>query len=436
VTKANHLFRAVLKSPILWGSLASTGFYTLVRSEVLTGPLIEEYFASHPVEYAATTLFFVGVAVLILKSFDMLGQYPGLSQPLLGPEPAAGRPVNDCDALLSRLDRLPATRQNDYLVCRLREAIEHVRRRGSAETLDDQLKYLADLDAGRLHGSYALVRVIIWAIPVLGFLGTVIGITLAIANLSPGAVEDSLPLVIKGLSVAFATTTQALVLSIILMFAQYYTDRKESTLLELVDERAAEELDGRFEQIPTGPDGQLVAVRRMAEAMIETTEDLIRRQVELWQAAIDAADQRSARMADSAGKQLQKVLSGAISDALKRHAQQLVVAEQSAIEKGRLHWDQMQQSQARNIQALASLQKSMTGQANMLGRAIEATGDVARLEDTLNRNLAALSGAKNFEQTVMSLAAAIHLLNARLADGPAEVTPVELDPGNRKIQAA
>ncbi|MFM2094140.1 MAG: hypothetical protein RIS70_1264, partial [Planctomycetota bacterium] len=32
----------------------------------------------------------------------------------------------------------------------------------------------------------------------------------------------------------------------------------------------------------------------------------------------------------------------------------------------------------------------------------------------LNANLAALSGSKNFEETVMSLSAAIHLLNARL----------------------
>ena len=52
----------------------------------------------------------------------------------------------------------------------------------------------------------------------------------------------------------------------------------------------------------------------------------------------------------------------------------------------------------------------------MLGRAVEATGEVIRLEDALNRNLTALAGAKHFEQTVISLAAAIHLLNARLAE--------------------
>ncbi len=58
--------------------------------------------------------------------------------------------------------------------------LQHVRRHGSAETLDDELKYLSDIDAGRLHTGYGLFRVIVWAIPILGFLGTVIGITMAL----------------------------------------------------------------------------------------------------------------------------------------------------------------------------------------------------------------------------------------------------------------
>ena len=47
-------------------------------------------------------------------------------------------------------------------------------------------------------------------------------------------------------------------------------------------------------------------------------------------------------------------------------------------------------------------------------QAIRAAGDVIQLERALNGNLAALAGAKNFEDTVMSLSAAIHLLTTRL----------------------
>jgi len=403
VTKSSNLLANLAKSPILWGGLASAGFYALVRSGVLGGPLIERYFASHPVEYAATTMFFVGLAVLVLKALDIVGQYSSLGESILGATGGTGELLDDCHALLGRLNRLPARRQGDYLVCRLREAIEHVRRRGSADSLDEQLKYLADLDAGRAHAGFALVRVIIWAVPVLGFLGTVIGITMAIANLAPGAVEDSLPQVITGLSVAFATTTQALLLSIVLMFAQHYVDQKESDLLAVVDQRTAAELEGRFAEIPSGANGQLVAVRRMAETI---------------------------------GERLQRSLETALRESLEAHARQLTAAEQAAAERGRRHWQDVQQTQAGSLRAMASLQSAITGQADVLQRAVEATGSVMRLEDALNRNLAALAGAGNFEQTVISLAAAIHLLNGRLAQGPVDPAAVQLDPNKRTTHAA
>jgi len=57
-------------------------------------------------------------------------------------------------------------------------------------------------------------------------------------------------------------------------------------------------------------------------------------------------------------------------------------------------------------------------------RVLEATGDVIKLEDVLNDNLTALSTAKNFEDTVMSLSAAIHLLNTRLGGTPARPVKV------------
>jgi len=437
VQKSHRLVQAALRSPLLWGVLTSFGFYGLIRAGVLSGEFIERYFASHPVEYVATTMFFIGAAALTLKVFAIIGQYPELSQSLLGPVALIGHTVEDCEASLAHLNRTSRGRENGYLVRRLRETLEHVQRRGSADSIDDQLKYLADVDAERLHSSYALVRVIIWAIPILGFLGTVIGITLAIANLAPDALEDSLPLVTAGLGVAFDTTALALGLSIVLMFAQFLTDRAETALLEQVDARATADLASRFEQISTGPDGQLLAVRRMVETMLEATGQLVERQAALWQKSIDAASSRWSGMAETSGKQLQTALSGALADSFKAHAQQLAADDEAASEQNRRHWALVQQTQTAQTRSVASLQEAAARQAEMLARVIDAIGNVTQLEEALNRNLGALAGAKNFEQTVMSLAAAIHLLNGRLADAPANATrPVTLQPNSSKTQAA
>ena len=58
-------------------------------------------------------------------------------------------------------------------------------RKGSADGLDEDLKYLSELDEARQHDSYALVRIVVWATPMLGFLGTVVGITQALGDLDP-----------------------------------------------------------------------------------------------------------------------------------------------------------------------------------------------------------------------------------------------------------
>ena len=71
------------------------------------------------------------------------------------------------------------------------------------------LRSLADQDSLTLEGSNALVRFITWAIPILGFLGTVLGITGAISGVTPEVLEKSLSTVTDGLSLAFDTTAVA-----------------------------------------------------------------------------------------------------------------------------------------------------------------------------------------------------------------------------------
>jgi hypothetical protein len=70
------------------------------------------------------------------------------------------------------------------------------------------------------------------------------------------------------------------------------------------------------------------------------------------------------------------------------------------------------------------MQVEASRQTELMNQLVLATGDVVKLEGVLNQNLSALAGSKNFENTVMSLAAAIHLLNTRLQ--PAETNRVEL----------
>jgi len=435
VSKTETTFRAFFRSPVLWGAAAGVGFYGLVSAGVLRGEYLDRYFTGHPVEYAATIMFFVGLAALVIKVVGLAAEEQRLDKPLFGPPPEGGQPVTDCRLLAARLDQIPAGWRGDYLVSRLRNAVEYVRRSRSAEGFDEELRYLADMDAARLHASYGLVRVIIWAIPVLGFLGTVIGITLAIGKLSPDALETSLPAVMGSLSIAFDTTTQALGLSIVLMFAQFLTERRENVLLAEVDRRTEELMVGRFAQTGRQADGQLAAVGQMIEEVVAGTETLVHRQAELWQSTVDAAARRWHGMAQAAGQQLETALAAALGQALQQHSAAVASHEERLSEVNRRNWERLQETLVHNVQTLVRLNEGAGREAELLARAIEAAGQVTSLEEALNNNLRALAGSKNFEETVMSLAAAIHLLNSRLGHS-VEVPRVHLDANRKAGQAA
>ena len=132
-------------------------------------------------------------------------------------------------------------------------------------------------------------------------------------------------------------------------------------------------------------------MRKLSEMMMKTTEQSSLRQAELWNASFDSAAEQWSRMADSSAGKVQAAMSSATGE--------------------------------------------LARQAEVMQKAIEATGEVARLEDALNRNLAALAGAKHFQQTVLSLAAAVNMLSARLAESPG-AAPIKLEPSRRSTNAA
>jgi biopolymer transport protein ExbB/TolQ len=431
VSKLQRIVEAVLRSAILWGLVAAAVFYGMLHAGLFGQTFLQRYCAGHPVAYLETAMFFVGLASLAIKGVDILLQTLAPTELPLGVVPRNAPPAEAAQAMLDRFEDLPSRCEREYQVRRVRTALEHVCARGSADDLDDELKYLADAEMSRVHATYGLFRIIIWAIPILGFLGTVIGITMALNGVDLQAPDQSMVKVLTGLGLKFDTTALALTLSMLLMFVHFLVERSETALLDRVDQQVTGSLRGLFTKAPTGPDGHLVAMRRMADTMIHAAERLVGRQTELWQESIEAAHGRWSRLAEDAGTHLQT----ALGESLKLHAREVAAAEEAAAEKNRRQWSELQQVLSDSVQAVAATQEAVVRRVEVLHQAVEATAQVARLEETLNGNLAALAGAKNFEETVMSLAAAIHLLTARLAEAPAG-PKVRLESPRRASHAA
>ena len=93
-------------------------------------------------------------------------------------------------------------------------------RTNSTASVEDELKYLADLDLDRQQQRYSLVRILIWATPMLGFLGNCFwGFLKRLVGINVGPDNDFQQMMdgLRGsLYVAFDTTALALTLSMVI----------------------------------------------------------------------------------------------------------------------------------------------------------------------------------------------------------------------------
>lgn len=436
--KSNRFVGVVLETiggPLLWGLIATFAFYFAVREGFVTNQLLVRYTAGHPVEYVEVALFFVGLVAVMRRGALALSESVKATKVKL--QHRSSDSINDRVAhLLGQIESLPGKLRHSLFVRRLNDALTHVQRNETAEHLEDELKYLADVEAERSHDGYALVRMIIWATPMLGFLGTVIGITLALGDLSPEALvnspKEAMEGLLSGLSVAFDTTALALTLSITLMFAQFVTQQLDTQLLSVLDRQATRELAPYFRRETQSTDPQTETLQRMAVQMTDAIQASNQRQMELWQKSLDQSHQQWVQLMQDTGQLVHEAVAGAIDENLRNHTNNLAMVEKQATEQASDNWQQWHDTAAETLQRVTDQQQELTRHGEVMLKVIQATGDVTQLETALNQNLRALAGAKNFEDTVMSLSAAIQLLTSRLGKPMPRDSQVKLDDGQER----
>lgn len=102
----------------------------------------------------------------------------------------------------------------------------------SVQDAADAIKERAELEADRLDSSLSLMRYIVWAIPAIGFIGTVRGIGQALSH-ADEAIKGDISAVTGWLGVAFNSTLVALVLSMVLMYVMHLVQsRQEAFIIE------------------------------------------------------------------------------------------------------------------------------------------------------------------------------------------------------------
>ena len=129
-----------------------------------------------------------------------------------------------------QVQALPAPQQRQLLPRALQAALHRFGATGNIQDVSDTARAACEAEADRLDSELSMVRYIAWAIPSIGFIGTVRGIGEALGQ-AHKAVEGEIAGVTRSLGVAFNSTFIALLISIVLMFLLHQLQLRQERLV-------------------------------------------------------------------------------------------------------------------------------------------------------------------------------------------------------------
>ncbi|MFT6032334.1 MAG: biopolymer transport protein ExbB/TolQ [Arenicella sp.] len=175
------------------------------------------------------------MAIMGLKAQGVSAQRRMLSQPLVSIEEGRRVLPEDARKLARPLEALPEPERGFLLPRALRGALNRYGSTASVADVSSVVRDMCDTEADRMDSELAMVRYVTWAIPSIGFIGTVRGIGDALGN-AHEAVAGNISAVTASLGVAFNSTFIALLISIVIMFLMHQiTLMQERMVLEAQD---------------------------------------------------------------------------------------------------------------------------------------------------------------------------------------------------------
>jgi biopolymer transport protein ExbB/TolQ len=256
------------------------------NSAYTTMEFVASLFYKHFLVSVTNTLFFTwAISILFLKFQKLRHQKAALLLDVLPMR--IGKEINagNVTQFIDHVYMLPRKLRDSLMVNRIRKALELFEIRQSASDVREMMVSQSDIDSARIGGSYTLTRAFLWAIPLLGFIGTVIGLSQAIGGMNFANIEDvgkivsSINNVTSGLGTAFDATLLGLVLAMTLNFPLNSLSKQEDDNLNAIDAFCNEVLLPRLNDGVGAGNGDAAAiadtvVKQLASAHQDLLTDL------------------------------------------------------------------------------------------------------------------------------------------------------------------
>jgi biopolymer transport protein ExbB/TolQ len=244
----------------LIGLSATLAFYAVLHLDAVAGMHLAQMFLNRgPTQHAVVLLTFWSLAILGIKWFKLGFQRRALNVRVVPNEPGFVISTATVARVLDTISDAVDDPRRFMVFNRIVVALSNLRNLGRAGDVDEILRSQAEQDESAMETSYSLVQGFIWAIPVLGFIGTVLGLSYAIGEFSGvlgsaaevTQISTALRGVTSGLATAFDTTLVALVAALVIQLLMVLIKKAEEEFLDESLEYGIRNIVGRLRLQPS-----------------------------------------------------------------------------------------------------------------------------------------------------------------------------------------
>jgi len=183
-----------------------------------------------PEQEVAIILGLWAFGLALLKGLSLGRQRRQLDAGLLKVPPGFRILPGDVREYTHKLEQLPAAERDLIPARTIKRSLKRFGETANVQDAATTVHDYCESEASRLDAELSLIRFCVWAIPAVGFVGTVRGIGEALAG-AQTALRGDTSAVTSGLGVAFNSTFVALILSIALMYVIHELQLRQERLV-------------------------------------------------------------------------------------------------------------------------------------------------------------------------------------------------------------
>lgn len=211
-----------------------------------------------PTQHAAIFFGFWCAVILVVKNSKLRLQRRALSYAAIPSDHQFVLSSLTADQVVAQIYANAEDPERFLVYSRILTAISNLKNLGRVSDVDEILRSVGDRDESAHETSFGLINGFLWAIPVLGFIGTVLGLSVSIASFSSlldsqteiSGIVGSLKEVTSGLSTAFETTLLALVIALVLQLWMTAQKTAEERFLDDCNDYCMKQIVSRIKILP------------------------------------------------------------------------------------------------------------------------------------------------------------------------------------------